>query len=93
MRPIKFRGKRVDNGEYVYGDLIQAVTMSSFPGIVVEDVVYDVDPESVTQLIGYDSNGKEVYEGDTLVSTTGETLIEALWTTDFSNFTLKEAKS
>ena len=23
MREIKFRGKRVDNGEWVYGDLIQ----------------------------------------------------------------------
>ena len=24
MRKIKFRGKRVDNGEWVYGDLVQA---------------------------------------------------------------------
>ena len=24
MRTIKFRGKRVDNGEWVYGDLVQA---------------------------------------------------------------------
>ena len=59
MRTIKFRGVKVSDGEYVYGDL------SHDRGhIFINDK--RVKPESVAQLIGYDSNDEEVYEGDTL---------------------------
>ena len=65
MRQIKFRGRRLDNGEYVYGDFVHYVPQSSFPGIVDEDgFVHEVKSESVAQLIGRDVKGKEVYEGD-----------------------------
>ena len=68
MRQIKFRGKRLDNGEWVYGDLIHID--DSDIGIVTD---YDhwqgcrVDPETVGQFVGItDEHGKEVYEGDVL---------------------------
>ena len=65
MRQIKFRGRRLDNGQFVYGDFVHYVPQSSFPGIVDEDgFVHEVAPESVAQLVGRDVNGKEVYEGD-----------------------------
>lgn len=67
-RKIIFRGKRLDNGEWVYGDLIHID--DSDIGIVTD---YDhwqgcrVDPETVGQFVGItDEHGKEVYEGDVL---------------------------
>ena len=56
--PIKFRGKRIDTGEYVFGDLLQGVVTK----IVNSFAEYFVDKESVAQLAGYDENGNEVYK-------------------------------
>lgn len=66
-RPIKFRG-RLASGKYVYGDIVQWCGFDK-PRICSWDngVIYDVEPDSVRQLIGYDCNGREVYEGDVLV--------------------------
>lgn len=64
MREIKFRGKRLDNGEWVYGDLH---IRTPFPHIHSE-IDYgkvDIDPHTVGQFTGlHDKNGKEIYEGD-----------------------------
>lgn len=67
MIPIKFRGKSTETGKYVYGDFVHYVPLSTFPGIVDEDgFVHEVYPNSVAQLVGYDADGREVYEGDEL---------------------------
>ena len=61
MRQIKFRGRR-DNGEYVYGDLVQWGGHSE-PRICswANGCIYDVT--EIAQLVEvYD--GKEIYEGD-----------------------------
>ena len=64
MRPIKFRG-RTQNGNLIYGDLIH------FRGYISihenGSGIYHIAPDSVAQLVGYDANGKEVYEGDTVI--------------------------
>lgn len=64
MREIKFRGKRLDNGEWVYGDLH---IRTPFPHIHSE-IDYsrvNIDPHTVGQFTGlHDKNGNEIYEGD-----------------------------
>jgi len=69
MRQILFRGKRVDNGEWVYGDLNHCVIVGKTHICKVEEnlstTVHEVIPKTVGQYIGKnDMNGQKVYESD-----------------------------
>lgn len=103
MREIKFRGKRADNGEWVYGDLVTVETIDGIPtrkeilpfDAVIFDATEEVEEDTIGLFTGlHDKNGKEVYEGDILVICEYENMLKGVVCEESEHelFTLDELK-
>ena len=104
MRKIKFRGRiakdHVENwkhGEIICGSLMVFADdpIAGCTHWIIDEKSkpyrnYPVDEDSIAQLVGVDSAGNEVYEGDTIVLQNGAEYVAKLFGNITSPVKLKE---
>lgn len=96
MENIKFKAKRLDNGEWVKGDLVHSTSYVgiSYPSDEFSDVpiVHRVDPSTVCQFTGLkDCEGKEAWDHDLLQSQGTEVIYEVSYSQEEGGFIVKES--
>ena len=96
IEDIKFKAKRLDNGQWVKGDLVHSTSYVgiSYPSDEFSDVpiVHRVDPSTVCQFTGLkDCEGKEVLDHDLLQSQGTGVIYEVSWSQREGCFIVKES--
>lgn len=91
---IKFKAKRLDNGEWVYGSLIRSTAGVKERAYIVDNFssmsdycVVGIDPSTVCQFTGLkDCEGNEIWEGDIISSPHFERVATVKWDDSLCGF-------
>ncbi|WP_288910949.1 YopX family protein [uncultured Thomasclavelia sp.] len=105
MREILFRGKRLDNGEWIYGYYLysekynkhyivdERITTTLEGKLVPQEsgfIKKEAIPETVVQYTGLtDKNGKKIFEGDIIKAKYEEKNGYIKWNNDNASFQVK----
>lgn len=97
MKPenIKFKAKRLDNGEWVCGyfyeenDNTYIIENRQKESKLNRNITYQVDPSTICQFTGMtDCKGKEIWEHDLLQSQETKAIYEVVWNQGNTSFSL-----
>lgn len=95
MREILFRGKRIDNGEWVeglpfgsiYGGFSNGAICAIRQTVEKYGDIHEVTPETVGQFTGlYDNKGTRIFEGDIIALRSSGSIYEAAYDTTDAKF-------
>lgn len=91
MREVLFRGKRIDNGMWVRGDLTKSFDNEVFINYIDSDNhirCFEVIPKTVGEYTGLpDKHGKKIFEGD--ICTDGKNVLKIIWNEERHGFYCK----